>query len=88
MPNLNITQIKNPKFRVLKKMLIKKLIQNLTGYMFVLKWTFCFPIILFCRTSGEKNWSQNGINDLAHLNTKISTCIKLKKKMGIFVSNL
>jgi hypothetical protein len=30
----------------------------------------------FCRTSGDKNWSQNGINDLAHLNNKMSTHIK------------
>lgn len=35
-----------------------------------------FSFILFCLTSGDNNWSQHGINDLAHLNDTISTHIK------------
>jgi len=46
----------------------------MNGYVDVLKYLnhlFCFPCILFSRKSGDNNWVQKGINDLAHLNLKI-----------------
>jgi hypothetical protein len=39
-----------------------------------------FLVYFFRHTSDDKNWPQNGINYLAHLNAKFSTHIKSKKK--------
>ncbi|XP_026818984.1 uncharacterized protein LOC113557616 [Rhopalosiphum maidis] len=78
MPNLNIIQIKKTKSREFKRSFNKDIYSKhdwLCSYSKTNR-LFCFPCILFCRTSGDKNWSQNGINDLAHLNDKISTHIK------------
>jgi len=78
MPNLNIIQIKKTKSREFKRSFNKDIYSKHDWLCGCSKTNrlFCFPCILFCRTSGDKNWSQNGINDLAHLNNKISTHIK------------
>ncbi|XP_025420901.1 zinc finger MYM-type protein 1-like [Sipha flava] len=78
MPNLNIIQIKKTKSREFKRSFNKDIYSKHDWLCGCSKTNrlFCFPCILFCRTSGDKNWSQNGINDLAHLNNKMSTHIK------------
>jgi hypothetical protein len=41
---------------------------------------FVFLVYFFCYTSSDKNWPQNGIIDLAHLNAKFTYAYKIKKK--------
>jgi hypothetical protein len=72
MPNLNIIQIKITKSREFKRSFNKDIYSKHDCLYGCSKTNrlFCFSCILFCRTSGDKNWSQNGINDLANLNDK------------------
>lgn len=77
-PNLNIIQIKKTKVREFKRNFNKEVYLKhdwLCGCDKTNRF-FCFPCLLFCRTSGDKSWSQNGINDLAHLNDKINSHVK------------
>lgn len=72
-PNLNISQITKSKSREFKRNFncdIYKKHEWLCGCPKVNR-LFCFPCILFSRKSGDNNWVQNGINDLAHLSLKI-----------------
>lgn len=72
-PNLSISQITKSKSREFKRSFncdIYKKHEWLCGCSKVNR-LFCFPCILFSRKSGDNNWVQKGINDLAHLNLKI-----------------
>lgn len=75
---LNIIQIKKTKSREFKRSFNKDVYSKHDWLCGCSKTNrlFCFPCIHFCRTSGDKNWPLNGINNLAHLNDKISTHIK------------
>lgn len=75
MPNLNIVQVKITKSREFKRSFNKEIYSKHDWLCGCSKTNsfFCFPCLLFCRTFGDKNWSRNGINDLAHLNDKIYT---------------
>lgn len=75
MPNLNIVQVKVTKSREFKRSFNKEVYSKYDWLCGCSKTNslFCFPCLLFCRISGDKNWSRNGINDLAHLSDKINT---------------
>lgn len=58
MPNLNVIQIKKTKSREFKRSFNNNVYSKHNWLCGCSKTNrlFCFPCILFCRTSGDKNW--------------------------------